>query len=126
MRGSSILLGVGRSMIPVPRFLWRRVIAINARKVRAGLAFMSRDHHRVRDLAVTELPRLAEPLSPTLLARRLDLPVERVTAILDELERRLTFVVRNEDGAVSWAYPVTVDETPHHATLSTGEEAYSP
>jgi hypothetical protein len=113
-------------MIPVPRFLWRRVIAINARKVRAGLAFMSRDHHRVRDLAVTELPRLAEPLSPTLLARRLDLPVERVTAILDELERRLTFVVRNEDGAVSWAYPVTVDETPHHATLSTGEEAYSP
>jgi hypothetical protein len=49
-----------------------------------------------------------------------------VVTILDELEAHLTFVFRNEAGAVTWAYPVTVDETPHHATFSTGEEAWSP
>jgi len=27
---------------------------------------------------------------------------------------------------VTWAYPVTVDETPHHVRFSSGEEAYSP
>jgi hypothetical protein len=49
-----------------------------------------------------------------------------VVAILDELEEHLTFVFRGDRRAVSWAYPVTVDETPHHASFSTGEEAYSP
>jgi hypothetical protein len=46
--------------------------------------------------------------------------------ILDQLERRKTFLFRSQPPAVTWAYPVTVDETPHRAVFSTGEEAYSP
>lgn len=121
-----LLLGVGRYMIPIPRFVWQRLIEANARKVRAGLRFMSAEHHRVRDFVVTELPRSGRPLTPEVVAEKVALPLERVTAIFGELEKRLTFLVRNERGAVTWAYPVTVDETPHHAAFSTGEEAYSP
>lgn len=113
-------------MIPIPGFVWQRVVKTTAAKARAGLGFMSDDHHRVRDFVVAELPRIGTPLPPELVARELDLPMERVNTILDELERHLTFLFRNEQRAVTWAYPVTVDETPHHATLSTGEEAYSP
>jgi hypothetical protein len=87
---------------------------------------MSPDHHRVRDFVVLELPRARAPLAPEAIAEALDLPIGRVGSILEELERHLTFLVRNERGAVSWAYPVTVEETPHHAIFSTGEEAYSP
>jgi len=47
-------------------------------------------------------------------------------SIVDELEQHLTFLYRSSDHAVTWAYPVTIDETPHHARFSTGEEAYSP
>ena len=43
---------------------------------------------------------------------------------LAELERRLFFLVRNEEGAVSWAFPVTVDKTPHRLTFSTGERLH--
>jgi hypothetical protein len=122
----SILLGLGRHMIPIPRMLWERLMRAEARKARAGLAFMSEDHHRVRDFAVLELPRAGAPLAPETIAEALDLAVPRVVSILEELESHLTFVFRGDQRVVTWAYPVTVDETPHHASFSTGEEAYSP
>jgi hypothetical protein len=87
---------------------------------------MSQDHHRVRDFAVTELARTGAPLSPEAIAAALGLPLTRTGTVLDDLERHLTFLFRNERGEVTWAYPVTVDETPHAARFSSGEEAYSP
>ena len=124
--GDALLLGLGRRLIPIPRPIWTRLVRADARKIGARLRFMSRDHHRVRDHVVVELPRAGAPLPPESIARGLDLPVERVRGVLDDLERHLTFLFRNERGEVSWAYPVTVEETPHRAGFSTGEEAYSP
>ena len=121
-----LLLGLGRHMIPIPRLAWQRLLAASARKTRARIAFMSENHHRVRDFVVTELPRSGAPLPPESIAEELGLPVSLVRSILSELEEHLTFLFRNERGAVTWAYPVTVDETPHRASFSTGEEAYSP
>ena len=121
-----LLLGLGRHMIPIPCMVWQRLTRARARGIRAGLGFMSEDHHRVRDFVVTELPRAGSPLPPESVAGGLDLDVTRVTSILDELEQHLTFLFRNDEGAVTWAYPVTVDETPHRASFSTGEEAYAP
>ena len=121
-----LLLGLGRWMIPIPPVVWRRLMQANARTMRAGTRFMSEAHHRVRDFVVTELPRAGAPLPPEMIAEKLELAVDRVRAMLDELERRLAFLVRNADGAVTWAYPVTVEETPHRAVFHTGEEAYSP
>jgi len=121
-----LLLGLGRRMIPIPRLLWRPMMEAQGRKIRAGLGFMSADHHRVRDFVVRELPRAGQPIPAQLIAEKLELPVDRTMVILNQLEARLTFLVRNAQGAVSWAYPVTVDRTPHRAALTTGEEAYSP
>ena len=122
----SLLLGLGRHMIPIPRMVWERVVKARARKTHAGLGFMSEDHHRVRDFAVLELARSGAPLAPEKFAEALDLAVPRVVSILEELEEHLTFVFRGDQRVVTWAYPVTVDETPHRASFSTGEETYSP
>ena len=136
----SLLLGLGRHMIPIPRMVWERVVKARARKTHAGLGFMSEDHHRVRDFAVLELARSGAPLAPEKFAEALDLAVPRVVSILeelegqdgfagalfDDLEEHLTFVFRGDRRVVTWAYPVTVDETPHRASFSTGEETYSP
>jgi hypothetical protein len=48
----------------------------------------------------------------------------RELAIVAELERHFFFVVRGGEDHVSWAYPVTVDETPHRVTLGTGESIF--
>jgi hypothetical protein len=122
---SRLWIGLGRRMIPVPRTIWQWRARAGARGTKAHLGFMSEEHHLVREFAVRELPRVGEPLSPGFIAAKLDLSVERVTSILDELEKHMTFVCRNEQGAVVWAYPVTVETTPHHVTFSTGEQAHA-
>jgi hypothetical protein len=94
-------------------------------RVDASLDFMSEDHHRIRNYVVRELPRIGRPLSPEFIAGELDLPLAQVTDILDELEQHMTFLFRNADGAVAWAYPVTVERTPHHVTCGTGERVYA-
>jgi hypothetical protein len=121
-----LLLGLGHYMIPIPRMAWQRLVKARARKIRASLGFMSEDHHRVRDFVVTELPRAGKPVPPESIAEELGLAIPLVRSVLAELEEHLTFLFRDDRGAVTWAYPVTVDETPHHASFSTGEEAYSP
>jgi hypothetical protein len=82
---------------------------------------MSESHHLVRNFVVKELPQKGAPLSPEFISQRLDLPLARVNSILEELEKNLTFLYRNKQGSVAWAYPVTADETPHKISFSTGE-----
>jgi hypothetical protein len=116
----SLLLGVWRYLLPVPRPIWQSQVRGDAE-----LDFMSEEHHNVRDFVVLELPRVGRPLTPEFIAQELNLPLPRVAGILDDLEEHMTFLFRNEQGAVAWAYPVTADRTPHHVTFSTGEQIYA-
>jgi hypothetical protein len=113
---NSMLLGVSRYTLPIPRFIWQRQVSGEA-----NLDFMSPDHHRVRDFVVTEIPKVGKPLSPGYIAQALDLPADRLGVILDELEKHMTFLFRNPPGEVEWAYPVTAASTPHHVAFSSGE-----
>ena len=122
---NNLLLGLFRCVLPVPRALWQMQVSRNARHLDGGLAFMSAEHHLIRNFVVRELPRVGKPLSPGSIAQNLNLPISQVETILDDLEKHMTFLFRNEQGAVTWAYPVTVDRTPHHLTLSTGEQVYA-
>lgn len=119
-----ILIGRGDSIRDMSRSDWEQELRDHVARGPERLAFMTEDHHRIRRLAVLELPRQGSPLSPEFFADRLQLSRQRVVEILDELERRLFFLVRDSAGAVSWAYPVTVDRTPHRLTFSTGERLH--
>jgi len=121
----NILLGLSRFMIPIPRYIWKRQLPAKERHLTASIGFMSEQHHAIRNHVVKELPRVGKPLPPELIAQSVNLPVDRVVAIMDDLEKNMTFLFRNEHGAVTWAYPVTVDKTPHHVALSTGEKTHA-
>ena len=86
---------------------------------------MSEEHHRVRYFVVRELPHSGKAIAPEEISAALHLPRAQVEDILEELERKLFFLVRNERGAVAWAYPVTVELTPHHLSFSSGERLYA-
>jgi hypothetical protein len=122
---NSILLGRGRSIQPIPRMEWEKHLAMAPERHKARLSFMTPAHHQVRYFVVRELPRAGKALAPELIAQQLALPLAQVVGILDELERNLFFLVRDEAGAVAWAYPVTVEPTPHRITFSTGERGYA-
>jgi hypothetical protein len=119
------MMGFWRLMLNVPPFLWEKQIFKAKKKFKTELEFMSEDHRAVHHFVVRELPYVGKPLSPDFVADKLDLPVGRVTAILEDLERHMTFLFRNKQGEVAWAYPVTVEKTPHHLTFNTGEQLYA-
>ncbi len=121
----NLLMGLGKHMLPIPRLIWQNQVSQNAQHSTAALSFMSEDHHRVRNFVVLEIPRSGKPLPPTFIAEKLNLPLAQVNALLDDLEKHMTFLFRNEQGEVVWAYPVTVARTPHCVTLDTGEQVYA-
>ena len=90
-----------------------------------NLSFMTPEHHRVRNFVVSELPRAGKALPPEYIALKLGLPLDQLAHILDDLEKHLVFLFRNPLGEVAWAYPVTVDETPHRVSFSSGEKIYA-
>lgn len=121
----NVLVGSGRRILSMPRRHWEQQLATVPEHQENRLAFMSPDHHRVRYFVVEQLVRVGAPLTPDRISQGVGLPVARVNAILKELERHLVFLVRNERGAVSWAFPVTVDPTPHRMSFATGEQVYA-
>jgi len=122
---NKLMAGVWRYMLGVPPFLWEKQIEKSVRKVERSTAFMSQEHRMVHHFVVRELPRLGRPVPPELVAQELALTSERAVKILTDLERRLTFLYRNGDGQVVWAYPVTVEETPHAVSFSSGEQLFA-
>ncbi len=121
----TVLFGQGRAYLAIPRQKWEEHLAQVPAHEDPRHAFMSPLHHRVRNFVVRELPRLGRPMPPGFIARSLDVPLEQVLPVLDDLEQHLFFLVRDEQGAVVWAYPVTVAQTPHALTFSSGERLYA-
>jgi hypothetical protein len=121
----TLLVGAGSWLLPLPAAVWRREARRKAQRIATGLGWMTPDHHRVRDLAVLELARTVRPVSPGALAEALGLEMDHVARLLDDLERRLTFLFRDARGAVAWAYPLTADPTVHRLAFRTGERAYA-
>jgi hypothetical protein len=117
---SHALLGVRRHTVRIPGHVWQRHV-----RGGANLQFMTVDHHRVRDFCVMEIARLNRPVTPDHIGRVLRLGQDALVGILDDLERNMTFLYRNEDGAVTWAYPVTSDLTPHLVTFRSGEQVHA-
>ena len=120
-----MMLGLWRYMINVPPFMWEKQISKMKGKLQKEYSSLSGEHHSVHHFVVRELPNQGEPLSPELVADRLDMPADRVKIILDDLEKGMTFLFRNNDGDVIWAYPGTVEKTPHHISFNTGQELYA-
>ena len=121
----NLLYAIWRFFMRIPGRIWEAEITHGHHEDQDRLSFMSTDHHRVRDFVVLELPRVQVAILPEQIADRLDLPIERVLAILNELEKGMTFLFRDETGAVAWAYPVTAEPTPHRITFSSGEQIYA-
>jgi hypothetical protein len=120
-----LMIGFWRYILKAPPFLWEKHISKARKRFEAEYGLLSKEHRLLHHFVVRELAYVGEPLSPAYIAEKCDLPIERVEDILDELEKRMTFLFRNEDRHVLWAYPVTVEKTPHHLSFSTGEQLYA-
>jgi len=119
-----ILLGRGKEILEMSQAAWKDQLSQIPQNSQARLSFMTDVHQRVHYFVVKELVNRQKPLEPAYIAEKLNLPLETVQDILEELDRKLFFLVRNEQNAVAWAYPLTVEVTPHRLKFSSGEQLY--
>ena len=120
-----ILVGQDQKIIEVPQATWKQGLAQIPQHSQLRLSFMTDAQHRIRYFVVKEMVITQKPIKPGFISEKLNMPLELVEPILEELERKLFFLVRNEQGAVSWAFPVTVETTPHKMNFSSGEHLYA-
>jgi hypothetical protein len=120
-----IFLGREHQLQRVPQTMWKQHLAQIPEHENTRLSFMTEAHHLVRNFVVKELALRQQPIIPKFIVETLKLPQDQVIDILDELEKKLFFLVRNEQGAVTWAYPFTVETTPHRLRFDTGEQLYA-
>ena len=120
-----ILLGRDKNVNEVPATMWKQHLTQAPQSGQKRLAFMTEAHHQVRYFAVRELVNTQKPIPPEFISDRLKMPIDQVQSILEELERKLFFLVRNEQNEVIWAYPVTVEPTSHRLIFNSGERLYA-
>jgi hypothetical protein len=121
----TLLIRLRRFGVRIPRILWHRLVAAEARRSGKRLEWFAADHHAVRDFAVTEIARTGSPVPPDRIAAATGVADERLPAVLDELERGMTFLYRSGGEAVDWAYPMAAAATGHRIRLDSGERFFA-
>ena len=118
---NTVLIGRGDTMSSIPQADWEQELNSAPDHISQRLAFMSDEHHLVRNFVVREMPRLSKPITLRAIAHELGISLTRVSAIVEDLERNLFFLARPGGEGVSWAFPVTTEKTGHNLVFSTGE-----
>jgi hypothetical protein len=119
-----ILLGRDQKLLEIPQATWKQHLGQIPQHSQSRLSFMADAHHQIRYFVVKEMVNTQKPIESEFISEKLNMPIEQVKSILEVLERKLFFLVRNEEGAVAWAYPVTVEITPHNMDFNSGERLY--
>jgi hypothetical protein len=120
-----VLIGQGQEIHEISLETWKQGLAQVPQHIQSRLSFMTNAHHQIRYFVVKEMAITQKPIKPEFISERLNMPLGLVQSILEELERKLFFLVRNDHGAVSWAFPITVETTPHKIDFSSGEHLYA-
>lgn len=121
MREPVVRLGRGDALVVIPEEEWWSELQADLPGAGRRFEALSPLQRAVRRAAVLRLVRTGRPVPPEDLQADVAAPLEAVVEALAELERRLFFLVRDASGAVSWAFPVTADPTPHHLAFASGE-----
>ena len=120
-----VFVGVSRFMLPVPQALSAFGLRKAVSGARAKARRLSAEERRIHHFVVRETAVAREPVTPELIGRRLELPVERVAAAVDRLEAMLTFFYRENGEGIDWAYPFSLEDTGHAITTDTGDRFFA-
>jgi len=120
-----VLFGFKHSILPIPWWLFQRLIPHETGKTRRKFGGLSDEKRKLHHFVVRELPRYGKPMPPEFISAELKIDLNRVVDILDDLERRLIFLFRPGGREVVWAYPVTAEPTQHRINFSSGEKFWA-
>jgi len=118
-------LGIGRFMIPIPQVISNRGLEKGVSGARAKAELLSEEERQVHYFVVKKMAVAKEPITAELVSEELGIEVNRVEEIIDKLEGLKTFLYRSDGKGINWAYPLSLDNTGHEITASTGERFFA-
>jgi hypothetical protein len=116
------LLGFSRWTLSVPNLFRERQMEAIIREFDRGLRELTDEHRLIHRLLVLWLIETKKPVEVIEIAEKMKLTIDRAAEIVAELDRDTGLLRRNADGAITAAYPVTLDKTRGRLVLSRGEE----
>ena len=120
-----MLMGIGRFMIPIPQVISNRRLEKGASGARAKAELLSEEERQVHYFVVKKMAVAKEPITAELVSEELGIEVNRVEEIIDKLEGMKTFLYRSDSKGITWAYPLSLDNTGHEISVSTGERFFA-
>ena len=120
-----MFMGIGRFMIPIPQIVSKRGLDKGASGARAKAELLSEEERQVHYFIVKKMAVAKEPITAELVSEELGIEVNRVEEIIDKLGGLKTFLYRSDGKGINWAYPLSLDNTGHEITASTGERFFA-
>lgn len=118
-------MGIGKFMVPIPLMISSRGLEKGVSGARAKAGLLSEEEQRVHHFVVEKMAVAKEPITAEIVSEELALPVETVERTIGKLEGLKTFLFRGDGKGINWAYPLSLENTGHRMTASTGESFYA-
>lgn len=120
-----MLMGIGRFMIPIPQVIASKGLENGVAGARAKADLLSVEERKIHHFIVSKMAVAKFPSTAEQVGQELDLPIERVEATIDKLEELKTFLYRSDGNGINWAYPLSLEDTGHQLTDSTGKRFFA-
>ena len=120
-----MFMGIGGFMVPIPRVVSDKGLGKGVAGVKAKAARLSEDERKVHHFIVKTMAVITEPITARLVSEELGLELGMVENTIDKLEKMKTFLYRSDGLGIDWAYPLSLDNTGHRMTASTGERFFA-
>jgi len=120
-----MLMGIGGFMISIPRVISEKGLQKGVAGAKAKAALLSAQERTIHHYIVKKMAIAQEPITAELVSEELSIPVDRVEKAIDKLEGMKTFLYRSDSKAINWAYPLSLENTGHEMSTSTGERFFA-
>lgn len=118
-------MGIGSFMVPIPGMISAKGLEKGLEGIKARAALLSEEERRIHHFIVRKMAVVKEPIMARLVSEELGMELQKVENTIDKLERMKTFLYRSGGQGVDWAYPLSLDNTGHWMTASTGERFFA-
>jgi hypothetical protein len=118
-------MGTWRFMLPIPLAISAKGVKKSVSGAKSKANQLSHEERYVHHFIVKNMAIAEEPIMAESIADILNIPLDRVNEIVDRLEAMKTFIYRSDGQGINWAYPLSMENTGHKITASTGEQFFA-
>jgi len=120
-----MFMGIGKFMVPIPLAISNSGLKKGVSGAETKAQLLSEKERRVHHFVVRKMASVDEPIKAELVAEETGLPVDEVEKAIEKLESLKTFLYRSDGKGIDWAYPLSLDDTGHRMTVTTGESFHA-